>query len=118
MRRTAFLIMPILSLFVLTACEKRSVPESDSAYIDEHGTAHVTRVVPVPKTVSPEEQAKLGKELFTLWVDQLYEVGIVGLSPMVQGVCSFSTGTNSMTAATWRFKATHRSTTSVHGRSR
>jgi peptide/nickel transport system substrate-binding protein len=46
----------------------------------------IVDIIDKAKTVGPEEQAKLGKELFTLWVDQLYEVGIVGLSPMVQGV--------------------------------
>ncbi len=36
-------------------------PNSDSSYIDAQGTAHVTRVVPVPATVSPEAQAMLGR---------------------------------------------------------
>ena len=31
-------------------------PKADTSYIDEHGTAHVTRVVPVPQTISPEAQ--------------------------------------------------------------
>lgn len=31
-------------------------PKSDTSYIDAQGTAHVTRVVPVPQTVSPEAQ--------------------------------------------------------------
>jgi epsilon-lactone hydrolase len=34
-------------------------PNSDSSYIDAQGTAHVTRVVPVPATISPEAQAML-----------------------------------------------------------
>jgi peptide/nickel transport system substrate-binding protein len=38
------------------------------------------------KTVGPEQQAKLAQELFRLWVDNLYEIGTVGLTPMVQGV--------------------------------
>jgi acetyl esterase/lipase len=29
-------------------------PQRDTSYIDENGTAHVTRVVPVPTTLSPE----------------------------------------------------------------
>src|SRR5277367_6934195 len=36
-------------------------PQTDSSFIDEHGTAHVTRVVPVPKTISPEAQAMLAR---------------------------------------------------------
>ncbi len=39
----------------------RSIPRSDSSYIDADGTAHVTRVVPVPKTISPEAQQKLAR---------------------------------------------------------
>ncbi|MDR3738754.1 MAG: alpha/beta hydrolase [Terracidiphilus sp.] len=31
-------------------------PKTDTSYIDANGTAHVTRVVPVPKTISPEAQ--------------------------------------------------------------
>lgn len=36
-------------------------PQSDSSYIDQNGTAHVTRVVPVPETVSPEAQKSLAR---------------------------------------------------------
>jgi monoterpene epsilon-lactone hydrolase len=38
-----------------TAC-KGSPPQSDSSFIDDHGTAHITRVVPIPDTLSPEAQ--------------------------------------------------------------
>jgi acetyl esterase/lipase len=36
-------------------------PSRDTSYIDAQGTAHVTRVVPVPKTISPEAQAVLAR---------------------------------------------------------
>lgn len=36
-------------------------PDSDTSYIDAQGTAHVTRVVPVPATISPEAQQWLGQ---------------------------------------------------------
>ena len=36
-------------------------PTSDTSYIDAQGTAHVTRVVPVPKTVSAEAQRRLSR---------------------------------------------------------
>ncbi len=39
----------------------RDVPQNNSSYIDEDGTAHVTRVVPVPKTVSAEAQKRLAR---------------------------------------------------------
>ncbi len=31
-----------------------SMPESDLSYIDAQGTAHISRVVPLPKTISPQ----------------------------------------------------------------
>lgn len=36
-------------------------PQTDSSYIDAQGTAHVTRVVPVPTTVSPQAQKFLSQ---------------------------------------------------------
>jgi acetyl esterase/lipase len=36
-------------------------PNSDTSYIDEMGTAHVTRVVPVPATISTQAQLVLGR---------------------------------------------------------
>ena len=59
---------PIAAVILLTVCSlslstdaqqspsKCSPPETDTSYIDEHGTAYVTRVVPVPDTLSPEAQ--------------------------------------------------------------
>jgi peptide/nickel transport system substrate-binding protein len=38
------------------------------------------------RTVGPEEQAKLAQEIYRIWADQVYEIGTVGLTPMVQGV--------------------------------
>ncbi|HEY1986512.1 MAG TPA: alpha/beta hydrolase fold domain-containing protein [Terracidiphilus sp.] len=35
-------------------------PQSDTSYIDEKGTAHVTRVVPVPDDISSQAQLALG----------------------------------------------------------
>jgi len=36
-------------------------PTRDSSYIDAQGTAHVTRVVPVPQTLSPQAQLAVGR---------------------------------------------------------
>jgi len=36
-------------------------PQSDSSVIDSQGTAHITRVIPVPKTISPEAQRMLSR---------------------------------------------------------
>jgi acetyl esterase/lipase len=35
-------------------------PKADTSFIDDQGTAHVTRVVPVPQTISPQAQLILG----------------------------------------------------------
>ena len=36
-------------------------PNSDTSFIDSQGTAHVTRVVPIPATISPEAQRMLSR---------------------------------------------------------
>jgi len=36
-------------------------PNRDTSYIDDQGTAHVTRVVPVPQNLSPEAQRLVGR---------------------------------------------------------
>ncbi len=38
-------------------------PTLDTSYIDAQGTAHVTRVVPVPKTISAEAQRRLSRPM-------------------------------------------------------
>jgi acetyl esterase/lipase len=38
-------------------------PNHDTSFIDADGTAHVTRVVPVPATISPEAQKVLGRAM-------------------------------------------------------
>jgi epsilon-lactone hydrolase len=37
-------------------------PNRNTSYIDANGTAHVTRVVPVPQTISPEAQKSLSRQ--------------------------------------------------------
>ena len=59
-------IAPLLLFFAGILClhaqENRQLPQTDSSYIDSDGTAHVTRVVPVPTTVSPEAQHSLARQ--------------------------------------------------------
>ena len=38
-----------------------TAPTKDSSYIDAQGTAHVTRIVPIPQTVSPQAQQFLAR---------------------------------------------------------
>lgn len=69
-RRAALLV--VLSSVALSAQQPASqpspqpttaaeAPNRDTSYIDEKGTAHVTRVVPVPQTVSSEAQQSIGR---------------------------------------------------------
>lgn len=37
-------------------------PQRDTSYIDANGTAHVTRVIPVPQDLSPEAQKFIGQQ--------------------------------------------------------
>jgi peptide/nickel transport system substrate-binding protein len=46
----------------------------------------IMQIVDTSRTVGPEEQVKLAQELFRLWSENVYEVGTIGLTPMVQGV--------------------------------
>jgi acetyl esterase/lipase len=49
---------PAVAPHPTTAAE---APMSDTSFIDAQGTAHVTRVVPVPRTISPEAQKMLSR---------------------------------------------------------
>lgn len=50
----------LLSSFVLCAqTTAANATKSNTSFIDNQGTAHVTRIVPVPRTVSPEAQQML-----------------------------------------------------------
>jgi len=46
----------------------------------------IMEIVDQAKTVAPEQQAELAQELFRIWVDNLWKVGTIGLTSMVQGV--------------------------------
>lgn len=63
----ALLLIPALAVAQNSTPSLQPVPagapNSDSSYIGPDGTAHVTRVVPVPKTISPEAQASLAKQV-------------------------------------------------------
>jgi monoterpene epsilon-lactone hydrolase len=53
-------------------------PQTDSSFIDEQGTAHITRVIPVPQTVSPEAQGTLAKQVSDANVPQTLEQRRIG----------------------------------------
>ncbi len=45
-----------LALSMTSAAQSNPVPQKDSATFDADGTAHITRIVPMPSTISPEAQ--------------------------------------------------------------
>jgi epsilon-lactone hydrolase len=45
----------------LPAQQASAPPQTDTSFIDSEGTAHITRVIPVPKTISPEAQKSLSR---------------------------------------------------------
>jgi monoterpene epsilon-lactone hydrolase len=48
-----------MAMGVGTALGQSAGPQTNSSVVDADGTAHITRVVPVPSTISPEAQASL-----------------------------------------------------------
>ncbi|HNR00094.1 MAG TPA: hypothetical protein PKN52_08830, partial [Trueperaceae bacterium] len=50
------------------------------------GIARIVDIIEEAKTVGVEKQIELAQELFRHAVDELYGFGLVGLTPMVQGV--------------------------------
>jgi monoterpene epsilon-lactone hydrolase len=59
-----FVLVAVL-LYGNAACAQHTssaaIPQTDTSVVDADGTAHVTRVVPVPQTVSPEAQRSLAR---------------------------------------------------------
>ena len=46
----------------------------------------MVEIIDEAKVSGPERQIELAQELFKIWADNVYEIGTVGLTPMVQGV--------------------------------
>jgi peptide/nickel transport system substrate-binding protein len=49
-------------------------------------TKRIVEIVDTARTVGPDKQVELSKELYRIWADEVVEIGTVGLTPMVQGV--------------------------------
>jgi len=58
---TCALFLPVLAQHATAQTTAANAPQSNASYIDAQGTAHVSRIVPVPKTVSPEAQKSLAQ---------------------------------------------------------
>jgi len=63
MRPPSYLVVSVLTLVAQAVCAEKFIPQSNSSYIDVQGTAHITRVVPIPKTISPEAQKSLARPM-------------------------------------------------------
>jgi peptide/nickel transport system substrate-binding protein len=46
----------------------------------------IVEIIDTGKTVGIDEQVELAHELFEIWAEAVYEIGTVGLTPLVQGV--------------------------------
>ena len=46
----------------------------------------LVEIIDEAKVSGPERQIELAQELFNIWADNVYQIGTVGLTPMVQGV--------------------------------
>lgn len=60
---TTPVIMAFAASAMLAQSGSNSGPQTDTSFIDEDGTAHVTRVIPVPQTISPEAQKVLARRM-------------------------------------------------------
>lgn len=58
-----FILAGSTALLLARQSESPKTPQSDTSFIDPDGTAHVTRVVPVPTTISPEAQQTLRRQI-------------------------------------------------------
>src|ERR1700691_5624701 len=69
-RRCAQFLAPVLLLVSCVTLAQQApqqgttaaqAPNSDTSYIDADGTAHITRVIPVPPDLSPEAKKSLSR---------------------------------------------------------
>jgi len=62
---SAILVLPVSAALAQQPAPRPTTaaeaPTRDTSYIDEKGTAHITRVIPVPEALSPEAQKSLSR---------------------------------------------------------
>ena len=71
-------VWPLYNTWYNTGGKQGLEPSADAKQI--------VALVDQAKTVGPDQQIAIAKQLFTLWVDNCYEIGTIGLTPMDQGV--------------------------------
>jgi len=57
--RPVFLLPLALAVSVTTLHAQQSVPQTNTSTLDADGNAHITRVIPIPPSLSPQAQAAL-----------------------------------------------------------
>jgi len=51
----------------------------------------IVELVDTARTVGPDGQVKAAQEIYRIWADNIYEIGTIGLTPMIQGVVVMNT---------------------------
>jgi peptide/nickel transport system substrate-binding protein len=51
----------------------------------------IVELVDTGRTLGPEGQVKAAQEIYRIWSDNIYEIGTIGLTPMIQGVVVINT---------------------------
>ena len=46
----------------------------------------IMELIDTARSTGPEGQVKAAQEIFRIWADNVFEIGTIGLTPMVQGV--------------------------------
>lgn len=63
MKRCLVMLSIAAVVYAQEAAPARDIPQKNSSFIDEKGVAHITRVVPVPATLSKEAQAFVARPI-------------------------------------------------------
>jgi epsilon-lactone hydrolase len=61
--KSLLLTLALLPAIALAQTTAQTAPQSDTSYIDANGAAHITRLIPVPTTVSPQAQKNLARQV-------------------------------------------------------
>jgi acetyl esterase/lipase len=61
--KALLLTFGLIPAFAFAQTTAQTAAQSDTSYIDADGTAHITRVVPVPPSLSPEAKKVVGQQI-------------------------------------------------------
>ncbi len=69
----ALLVLVCASAVAQQGTTAAQAPKTDTSYVDPQGTAHITRVIPIPPDLSPEAKASLARPVSDAAVSQTLE---------------------------------------------